>query len=53
MLLGGSVMLLADLVSRMVAAPAEVPIGVITSILGAPVFILLLVKQKKKMSFGV
>ena len=53
MLLGGSVMLLADLVSRMVAAPAEVPIGVITSILGAPVFILLLIKQKKNMSFGI
>jgi iron complex transport system permease protein len=53
MLLGGSVMLLADLLSRMVAAPAEVPIGVITSILGAPVFIALLLKQKKKMSFGI
>ena len=53
MLLGGSVMLLADLVSRMVAAPAEVPIGVITSILGAPVFIVLLIKQKNKMSFRV
>jgi iron complex transport system permease protein len=53
MLLGGSVMLMADLVARMVAAPAEVPIGIITSILGAPVFILLLVKQKKKLAFGI
>ncbi len=53
MLLGGSVMLIADLVARMVAAPAEVPIGIITSILGAPVFILLLIKQKKKLAFGI
>ncbi len=53
MLLGGSVMLIADLVARMVAAPAEVPIGIITSIIGAPVFILLLIKQKKKLAFGI
>ena len=53
MLLGGSVMLVADLVARMAAAPAEVPIGIITSIIGAPVFILLLIKQKKKLAFGI
>jgi len=53
MLLGGSVMLIADLMARMVAAPAEVPIGIITSIIGAPVFIILLIKQKKKLSFGI
>ena len=53
MLLGGSVLLLADTVARMVAAPAEVPIGIITSMLGAPVFIFLLIKQKRKLSFGI
>ncbi|MGJ8662848.1 MAG: FecCD family ABC transporter permease [Marinicella sp.] len=53
MLLGGSVMLIADLLARMVAAPAEVPIGIITSVIGAPVFIILLIKQKKKLSFGI
>ncbi len=53
MLLGGSVMLIADLVARMAAAPAEVPIGIITSIIGAPVFIFLLIKQKRKLSFGI
>lgn len=53
MLLGGAVMLMADLLSRMVAAPAEVPIGVITSLMGAPVFMVLLMRQKKKMSFGI
>lgn len=53
MLLGGAVMLIADLVARMVASPAEVPIGIITSIIGAPVFIFLLIKQKKKLNFGI
>lgn len=53
MLLGGSVLLIADLFARSVASPAEVPIGVITSLLGAPVFIVLLIKQKKKLSFGI
>lgn len=53
MLLGGSVLLLADTVARTVAAPAEVPIGIITSILGAPVFILLLIKQKRNLAFGI
>jgi len=52
-LLGGSVMLIADLVARMAVAPAEVPIGIITSILGAPVFIMLLIKQKNKLAFGI
>lgn len=37
--LGGAVLLvLADLASRTVAAPAEIPLGVLTSLLGAPVF---------------
>jgi len=41
--LGGSILLLlADSVSRIVIAPAEMPIGVITASLGAPFFILLL-----------
>jgi iron complex transport system permease protein len=53
MLLGGSVLLIADLVARNVVAPAEIPIGIVTSMIGAPVFIFLLMKQKKKLSFGI
>jgi iron complex transport system permease protein len=33
---------LADMCARLLLAPAEVPIGIITSLVGAPVFILLL-----------
>lgn len=53
LLLGGSVMLVADLVSRLIMAPAEVPIGIITSLLGAPVFVVLLLRQRNRLSFGV
>jgi iron complex transport system permease protein len=37
-LLGATVLVLADLVARTVAAPAEVPLGVLTAIIGAPFF---------------
>lgn len=37
-LLGGLVLVLGDLVARTVAAPAEVPLGVLTALLGAPSF---------------
>jgi iron complex transport system permease protein len=38
--LGGAVLLvLADLVSRTIAAPAEVPLGVITALIGSPFFL--------------
>ena len=38
---------LADLFARTVAQPAELPIGVITAIFGAPVFFALLQSQRK------
>ncbi len=40
--LGASLLLLADLLARVVVAPAEMPIGIITSIVGGPFFIYLL-----------
>ena len=40
-------MILCDLLSRTLFAPVEIPIGVITAIIGAPVFILLLKKGKR------
>ena len=44
MLLGAALLTLADLCGRVVLAPAEVPIGIITSLVGAPIFIILLKK---------
>ncbi len=44
MLLGATLLTLADMCARLVLAPAEVPIGIITSLVGAPIFIILLKK---------
>lgn len=44
---GALLMIVADLLSRMLIRPTEIPIGVITAILGAPFFLFLLLKNKK------
>jgi iron complex transport system permease protein len=41
-LLGAALLLLADTLARGIAAPAELPVGLVTSALGAPFFIMLL-----------
>jgi iron complex transport system permease protein len=43
---GAILMNIADMVSRVIIAPAELPIGIVTSFVGAPVFIWLLLRQK-------
>lgn len=48
MVLGGILMLLADIASRTLAAPAELPVGAIVAMVGAPFFLFLMVKQGKK-----
>lgn len=44
MLLGAILLTLTDLLARMILAPAEIPIGIITSLVGAPIFIILVKK---------
>ena len=39
---GGLLLLLADTVARTVAIPSEVPVGIFTALIGAPVFLLML-----------
>lgn len=46
-LAGATLLLLADLVSRIVLSSAELPIGVITSTIGAPLFIWMLLRNAK------
>jgi iron complex transport system permease protein len=38
MILGGAFLVLADVIARTAAAPAEIPIGVVTAMIGAPFF---------------
>lgn len=47
-LVGSSFLIIADLFSRTVISPAELPIGVITALIGAPVFALILLRQNVK-----
>jgi iron complex transport system permease protein len=42
MIVGALLLTLADMGARLLLAPAEMPIGIITSLVGAPVFIILL-----------
>lgn len=45
-LLGGIFMIWADAIARVVVAPSELPIGVVTAFIGAPFFLLLLRKSR-------
>ncbi len=47
--LSGAVTLtVADLLARTIAAPSEIPIGVVTALLGTPLFLYILIRDKKK-----
>ena len=45
---GGIVLLLSDTLARTILSPREVPVGIITSIIGVPFFIYLLVRTKRQ-----
>lgn len=45
-LLGASLLLVADAISRVVVAPAELPIGIVTAAIGAPFFLWILLRQR-------
>ncbi|PZO82497.1 MAG: iron ABC transporter [Mesorhizobium amorphae] len=45
-LLGAILILVADMAARTLAAPAELPIGILTAMLGAPFFLWLLLRRR-------
>lgn len=45
---GAGLLVLADLVSRIVVAPSELPVGVITALIGGPFFLFLLVRHTRE-----
>lgn len=45
---GGCLLVLADMFARTVMSPAELPIGVVTALVGTPFFLYLLLATKKK-----
>lgn len=47
-LVGAMFLVVADTVARMVVAPAQLPVGVVTAMIGGPFFLFLLVTHSKK-----
>ena len=45
-LLGGTLLVAADMVARTIVAPAELPIGIVTAVIGAPVFLWILLLRR-------
>ncbi|KAF1301951.1 FecCD family ABC transporter permease [Candidatus Enterococcus willemsii] len=47
-LLGGSLMVIADTVSRTLLSPREIPVGAVTALIGAPFFLYLYFKKRSR-----
>jgi iron complex transport system permease protein len=48
-LLGAILLLIADMLARSIVAPLDMPVGIVTALLGAPFFLWLLITQKGKL----
>lgn len=48
-MLGAAMLALADIGARSLVAPSELPVGLVTALLGAPFFIVLLLKQRHRL----
>ena len=51
-LLGAVILLVSDLISKTIMSPAQLPIGVVTSAIGAPFFIWLIINQKRRFYYS-
>ena len=50
-LFGGAFVVLADLLARTMLSPTEIPLGILTAIIGAPFFIYLLRRTRREYAF--
>lgn len=48
-LLGGTFLIIADTIARSIAPPSEIPVGIVTALLGGPFFLLLLFRRKSRL----
>ena len=48
---GGAFLIVCDTVARTVLSPAEIPVGILTSVLGGPFFLWLLIKRRRDIFF--
>ncbi len=47
-LIGGSLMVASDIIARVIISPMEVPIGVVTALIGTPFFLVVYIMNKKQ-----
>ena len=50
-LAGAAFVVIADLLARVLLAPAEIPVGIITAVVGAPFFLYLLRRSRREYAF--
>jgi len=50
-MVGAIFLVIADTLARVIIAPAQLPVGVVTAIIGGPFFLVLLVKYSRKVSW--
>lgn len=50
-LLGGTILIVADTMGSLLLRPAEIPVGVVTAIFGAPFFLYILLKKQRQAHF--
>jgi cobalamin transport system permease protein len=48
LMFGGGFLVVCDTIARLIIAPAEIPVGVITTLLGGPFFLWLLIRSRSK-----
>ena len=49
-LLGGAFLVVCDVMCRALPAENEIPLGVVTGVIGAPIFLVLLVRRNREMA---
>lgn len=52
-IMGGMFLLIADTFSRMIIAPIEIPVGIITALFGAPFFLWILLSHKNQKDMNI
>jgi iron complex transport system permease protein len=50
-IVGAIFLVFADTLARIIVAPAQLPVGIVTAMVGGPFFLVLLIKYSKKVSW--
>ncbi|WP_268234619.1 FecCD family ABC transporter permease [Mammaliicoccus stepanovicii] len=53
LLIGGSLLLIADTIGRVIISPIQIPVGIILSIIAIPVMMYLMITEQRKKNSGI